>query len=180
MKILILGHARHGKDTVAEILRDQHGFNFVSSSWFAAERVMLPYFESFRFKTLEECLIGKRVFRAYDNVDECFEDRVNFRDIWHQQIAEYNSPDKSRLPREILEEADIYVGMRCNQEYAASKQLFDAVIWVEAFSRGSPAEPNSSFNIDKTDDMIVIDNGGSLRDLETSVAIVMEKLHASA
>lgn len=180
MKILILGHARHGKDTVAEILRDEHGFTFISSSAFAASRVMMPYFARYRFKTPSGWVIdqfrklfGKRVFRAYDSVDECFEDRVNFRDIWHQQIAAYNTPDKARLPREILEEADIYVGMRCNQEYQASKPLFDAVLWVEAFGRGLPAEPTSSFNIDKSDEMIVIDNSGTLDDLRETVATLM-------
>ena len=36
-KLLIIGHARHGKDTVAEILRDTHGYDFVSSSGMRGE-----------------------------------------------------------------------------------------------------------------------------------------------
>ena len=27
-KLLVIGHARHGKDTVSELLRDRHGFSF--------------------------------------------------------------------------------------------------------------------------------------------------------
>lgn len=174
-KFLVLGHMRHGKDTVAELLRDRHGLSFISSSWFAAERVMLPYFERFRNMRLYDEKNDRR-FRAYDSVDECFEDRVNFRDIWHQQIAAYNTPDKAKLPREILEVADMYVGMRANDEYQASKHLFDHIIWVDAFRRGLPAEPQSSFNIDRTKEMIIIDNSGSLEDLTVEVDRVMQSL----
>lgn len=33
-KLLVIGYGRHGKDTVCEILRDQHGYSFTSSSSF--------------------------------------------------------------------------------------------------------------------------------------------------
>jgi len=32
VKLMIMDHARHGKDTVCEILRDTYGFTFESSS----------------------------------------------------------------------------------------------------------------------------------------------------
>ena len=40
--IYIVGHGRHGKDTVAEILRDRFGFTFTASSWFMADKVIFP------------------------------------------------------------------------------------------------------------------------------------------
>src|SRR6185369_672766 len=43
-RIVLVGHGRHGKDTVAEMLRDEYGFSFCSSSLFCAERVMMPAF----------------------------------------------------------------------------------------------------------------------------------------
>ena len=36
-RLLILGHCRHGKDTLAEILRDEFGMTFESSSQSAAD-----------------------------------------------------------------------------------------------------------------------------------------------
>lgn len=150
-KILLLGHGRHGKDTVAEILRDDYGFTLVSSSWFAAERVMMPYFGS-----------------TYANVEECFADRHNGenRAIWYNQIQAYNSPDKARLAREILEVADIYVGMRSAAEFAVARDLFDLIIWVDASGRGMPLEGRDSFDIDQEPGMFVIENNGSLEDLK--------------
>jgi hypothetical protein len=155
-KLLILGHARHGKDTVAEILRDNHGLSFASSSLFLAERIMLPYFES----------IGE----PYASLEECYADRGNHRATWHNQIAAYNTPDKARLPREILEVADAYVGMRSDAEFAASRELFDHVVWVDASGRGLSPEDRSSFNITQTPDMYLIENNGTLEDLEGAVA----------
>lgn len=154
-KILILGHARHGKDTFAEMLSAKCGLSFVPSSLFCAEKVMLPYFA------------GQGVF--YNSVTECFNDRVNHRATWHQQIARYNTPDKAKLAREVLAIADMYVGMRCNQEYEASRPLFDHVVWVDASGRGLPPEPADSFNIRQRDDMYVVQNNWGLEELEDEV-----------
>lgn len=159
-KILILGHGRHGKDTVAEIIHHQYGLNYISSSLFAASRVMMPYYAS----------IG----RPYASEAECFYDRANRRAEWHEQIAAYNTPDKSRLPREILEIGDMYVGMRCRHEYAASRYLFDAVCWVDATARRIPKEGKDSFNIDYRDNMWLINNDGDLSALERRVEDFMQ------
>ena len=36
-KLLVIGHGRHGKDTVCEILRDEFGYTFESSSQFCSK-----------------------------------------------------------------------------------------------------------------------------------------------
>ena len=36
-KLLVIGHGRHGKDTVCEILRDHYGYTFESSSQFCSK-----------------------------------------------------------------------------------------------------------------------------------------------
>lgn len=146
MKILILGHGRHGKDTVAEYLRDHHRLSFRSSSLFLAETVVRP------------ALVAHGL--VYDTLDACYEDRVNHRCLWRDIILAYNTDDLSRLARAVLEVSDCYVGMRSIEEYRASRRLFDVVMWVDAAARGLPDDPSLSIGFEP--DMVLIDNNGSL------------------
>lgn len=162
-KLLILGFARHGKDTVAEILRDQHGFSFRSSSYFLAELVCRPY------------LAERGV--TYDSLEACYEDRVNYRAEWHDAIATWNAEDPALLSKEILKVADIYVGMRSIREYEAAKQLYDDVWWVDATDRGLPPEDQSSMNLMFIPgEMRRIDNNGTLEDLRRTVNEALKEL----
>lgn len=151
-RLLILGHARHGKDTVAELLRDNHGYTFASSSYFLAEVAVRP------------ALAAKGI--TYHTLDECYADRVNHRAAWYDAISEYNGEDPSRLAKAILAEHAIYVGMRSNREYEAARPLFDAVLWVNAYERTGMAEPRSSMDIDYDPTcMVRVENNGSPQDL---------------
>lgn len=123
-KILILGHGRHGKDTVAEILEGMLGFKFISSSY-ACLHVIKPVLMAARPES----------YGMYTPDEEIYEDRINCRDLWKEAITLVNTPDKAHLTKLVLEQADMYVGMRCNEEFLASKDLFDLVIWVDAFER---------------------------------------------
>lgn len=114
--LLILGHTQHGKDTLAELLRTLYGMSFVSSSIAAYEAAVKPALEA----------IG--VF--YPDSATAFADRFSYRPEWKAAISVYNTPDKSRLSKAILEANQIYVGMRCKDEYAVAKKLFDLVLWV--------------------------------------------------
>ena len=155
-KILVLGHARHGKDTVGEILRDRYGLTFESSSFFLAAKVVRPEME--------------RRGITYGSLDECYADRVNHRALWREIIGEYNGKDPSLLARSILEVADMYVGMRTQREYVAAIPLFDVIVWVDASGRGVPPEGRDSMTIEydqKT--MKTINNDGTLADLEREV-----------
>lgn len=152
IKLMILGYARHGKDTVAEILRDEHGVTFTSSSFAAAEKVMVPYFR------------GKDII--YANLDECYADRVNHRQDWFEQISGYNTPDKARLAREIYAVSSTYVGIRCVHELDAIRKegLYDYSIWVDR-SKHEPPESKASNTV--TPDMAnyILDNNGTLEEL---------------
>ncbi|MDR7061994.1 MULTISPECIES: hypothetical protein [unclassified Sphingopyxis] len=155
-RLLILGHARHGKDTVAEILRDKHGFDFRSSSFFVAEQVVRPE-------------LARRGI-VYDSLEDCYADRVNHRATWRDIIADYNEADPSRLSAAILEVADVYVGMRTHREFVASYHLFDEVAWVDASGRGVPPEGSDSMDIEYNPALMLrIDNNGALADLEAEV-----------
>ena len=155
-KILIVGYARHGKDTAAEIISKHTGLTFITSSLFACKKIIFP-------------ALGPKY--GYTTEEECFEDRVNHREEWYDLICQYNSPNKSRLCEEILAEYDIYVGMRSEHEYRASAHLFDKIIHVDA-SKRVPEESASSCTLDAAklrEDRIVVKNNGSLEDLEKDV-----------
>lgn len=161
-KLLIIGHARHGKDSMAEILQENFGLKFKSSSEAASE--------IFIYDELKEKY-------NYKTPTECFEDRVNHRAEWHQLICEYNVDDKAKLAKGILKYADCYVGMRDYREIkeCINQNLFDLIIWVDASER-LPLEDSSSFNIDKEDADIIIDNNGTYEEFENRVIRLGEAL----
>lgn len=148
MKILILGHGEHGKDTVADIVTELTGLRFESSSHAAAELAVMPHME------------------GYSSVEECFNDRRSHRQKWRDLITAYNTPDKGRLCKEIIGRCDGYVGMRCQLEYDAVRELFDYVLWVDA-SKRKPDDP--TMTIKKEPNMILIDNNGSLSECYSNV-----------
>jgi hypothetical protein len=148
---MLMGYGRHGKDTVAEYLRDKYGYTFTSSSWACAEE-LFPLF---------------KLFFGYKDVDQCFEDRHGGnRPIWHEAIKLINKGDKAYLGRKIYSENDIYVGIRCIEEFRAikRKKLFDFSIWVDR-SEVLPPEGKGSCTVTKEDAEIVLDNNGTLEDL---------------
>jgi len=154
-KLLIIGNGRHGKDTVAEILRDEYQMTFKSSSLAAAE--------IFLYDALKDKY-------NYQTPEECFEDRANHRPEWYEMICDYNNLDKAKLAKSILKEADCYVGMRDRGEIVEclKQGVFELVIWVDASDR-LPLEPASSFNIDKSCADIIIENNGTLEELVAKV-----------
>lgn len=135
-RILILGYARSGKDTFAEMfcktMSRTKGLSltFRSSSLFACEKVVLPAFR-------EKVEAGDWFTPDYNSVQECYEDRGNYRAFWYEAIKEYNAADGARLAKELLAESDIYVGMRNIAEFKAcvAQGVFDLIIWVDATSR---------------------------------------------
>jgi hypothetical protein len=160
-KFLVIGHARHGKDTFAEILEAEFGLKFESSSQSAAN--------IFIYDELKDKY-------GYTTPEECFEDRVNHRAEWKTMICDYNSPDKAKLAKAILERSDCYVGMRDYEEIAEClrQDLFEIIIWVDASER-LPLEDPSSFNIDKSVTHVIVDNNGTLEQFRERV-IRMGKL----
>lgn len=158
MKILIIGHARHGKDTLAELWRDEFGMTFCSSSMKAAE--------IFIFDELK----GKY---GYSNFEECFNDRVNHRAEWHDLICEYNKNTPSRLAREIIKDSDCYVGMRSKLEIMSCQvqSMFDLVVWVDA-SKRLPLEGSNSLDISSIFADVVLENNLGLHEFKRKANIL--------
>lgn len=132
-KILIIGHNRHGKDTVAEFIEEFTGMSFKSSSEMAAE--------IFIYDELKDKY-------GYTSFMECFEDRMNHRSEWFDMIKEYNKFDKARLAKEILNHNSMYVGMRNQEELdkCIEDGVFDMIIGV--YDPEKSLEPKDSFDID--------------------------------
>jgi dephospho-CoA kinase len=154
-RLLIVGNARHGKDTFAEMLNEYFGLKFMSSSQAAAD--------IFIYDKLKEKY-------GYKSSEECFEDRVNKRSEWYNLICEYNKEDRAKLAKGILNFADCYVGMRDKDEIdeCINQGLFDIIVWVDASDR-LPLEPKDSFNIDKSCADIIIENNGTFEEFKERV-----------
>lgn len=153
MKILILGDAQHGKDTLADLIFAEHKLLCESSSM-AALRIFL--FDTLRLK----------YGLVYDSLEDAYEDRVNHRSKWFDEIKEYNREDKTRLAREILETSDIYIGMRSIDELKQAKKegLFD--LYLGVFDYRKPREDSSSNTIDVFEHSdIVLMNNTTIEDL---------------
>lgn len=153
MKLLIIGEARHGKDTCAEYFRDKFGMTFESSSEASLEIFLFDKLkDEFGYKTIDDAIKHK---------NESEEMRVR----WFNEIAEYNTPDKTRLARGILERTDAYVGMRREEELMACKKenLFDLIIWIDATGR-IKSEDNKSCTVTKDLADIIIENKTTLED----------------
>lgn len=169
-RLMIMGHARHGKDTVCNIMEELYGLRWVSSSWKCAEKVICRILSDEHFAkefldTLQEDLRAKMIadIRDYnqrwsmvvhgtrlvkelpDFVDWAYSVRADYRQLWYQAIRWYNWGDATKLCREIMDEADAYCGIRDARELTAiwNSDLLDDVIWVDASQRLQPEDPKS-------------------------------------
>ena len=161
-KLLVIGHGRHGKDTVCEILRDKYGYSFESSSKFCSQ---LFIYDDLKDKY------------GYANEEECYADRHNHRAEWYNAICDYNSGDGARLGRAIFDTHTIYCGLRNKREYFAMKNtgVFDYAIWVDR-SDHLPLESTDSMSLEQWMADYTIDNNGTLEELEFNVSNLINYL----
>jgi hypothetical protein len=162
-KLLVVGHARHGKDTVCEILASDYGFTFESSSRFCSK---LFIFDQLKSKY------------GYANEEECYADRMNHRSEWFSLIQEFNREDKAKLGKAIFDEYDIYCGLRNNEEFEAmdSQKVFNFSVWVDR-SKVLPLEPFESMTLNRNRMMLEVDNNGTLDDLKANVSKLIDKIN---
>ena len=164
-KLLIIGNARHGKDTVCDILRDTFEYSFRSSSDFCAEK--------FIYSELKDKY-------GYTTYEQCFLDRHNHRSEWYDMIHAYCKDDYARLGREIFAENKIYCGLRNKAEFHAMRNtgVFDYAIWVDR-SDHLPQEDKSSMTLEPWMSDYVIDNNGTLSDLQRNTVELITRLVAN-
>lgn len=172
MKYIVTGHARHGKDTVCEMLAKHYELTHCASSIKANE---LFIFDKLKKKY------------HYETALDCFNDRVNHRKEWFDLIVEYNSPSLARLGKSIFQYHDIYCGIRNKKELDELKRYFNQpdyfginllVFWIDASDRLPPEDANS-MSVTRKDADFVIDNNGDLDALERAVLQTMRNLRNS-
>jgi hypothetical protein len=154
-KICIIGHARHGKDTVANILCDMFGYKHLSSSMAASD--------IFLYEALKDKY-------GYRSKEECFEDRVNHRKEWFDMICEYNQNNPGRLASEIMQIANIYTGMRSSRELKSCLENGTFEIVLGVYDPRFELEDSSSFDIDLwKESHLIVSNSGTIEDLENKI-----------
>ena len=163
-KLLVIGHGRHGKDTVCEILRDEYGYTFESSSQFCSKLFIYD-----KLKTKYN----------YSSEEECYADRHNHRAEWYNAICDYNVPDAATLGREMFDAYDIYCGLRNKREFFAMQNtgVFDYCIWVDRSDR-LPLESHKSMSLEQWMSDFTIDNNGDLSELSFNIHKLMNHLHS--
>lgn len=158
MKILIISHQHQvGKSTVAEMICQVNGMTYSDSS--------IAALDIFLFDVL-----ASKYGLKYKTKLDAYNDRVNHREKWYNEIREYNKEDKTRLAKDILSRYDIYVGMRDRQEVeeCINQGVFDMIIAV--IDPQKIKEPIASNTVDvyKYAD-IIINNNGSIGELHNKV-----------
>ena len=161
-KLLVIGHGRHGKDTVCEILRDKYNYTFESSSKFCSK---LFIYDNLKDKY------------NYKDEEQCYADRHNHRAECYNAICDYNNPDAATLGREMFKEYDIYCGLRNKREFFAMQNtgVFDYAIWVDR-SEHLPPENKDSMSLEQWMADYTIDNNRDLNGLMFNTYQLMEHL----
>ena len=160
-KLLIVGHGRHGKDTVCEML-EAYEYTFQSSSKFCSEL--------FIFEDLKDQY-------NYKDEEECYVDRHNHRTEWYNMIHNYCKEDLAKLGRNLFDKHDIYCGLRNKREFFAMQNtgVFDYCIWVDR-SNHLEAEATDSMSLEQWMSDFTIDNNGTLEDLKFNLDQLMNYL----
>jgi hypothetical protein len=162
--LIIAGHARCGKDTVAERIIDMFGISFSSSSWMACQL--------FIFGTLSHKF-------GYKTAEECFDDRGNHRKLWFDLIVAYNTPKLDKLADKIFEKHPVYCGIRNKDELDVIIQNRKVIVlWVDASER-HPPENSESMTVTKDYGQVHIDNNSDLKNLYKQIDFIVPKLNIS-
>lgn len=160
MKILVLGYRGSGKDEFAKILSEKTGLKYTNVSIKASEEFIKQGMES---------------IKVYETVLDCYNDRDNYRDCWFRLFNQYTEKDKSRFVKKVLEDYDIYAGLRDKEQVLTSLHLFDVIVWTDASERVG-VEDESSCNV--TPDLAdhIIDNNGTFLEFLEEIDKFVDKI----
>lgn len=110
MKMIINGHAQHGKDYLAAAVAQELGMRHLTASMWFAEKHMMPAFP------------GK-----WSCVEEAFQDRKNRRTLWYEMMR----VDAPNWQLDFMEHSDIFTGHRSVSEHNQMRQAMgDGVLSI--------------------------------------------------
>ena len=160
MKLIVNGHAQHGKDTVADMLADRFKLNKLNASMYIAEKVIMPALPN-----------------VYSCVEECYKDRVNWRDLWFQflRFKVYHHQD---FWVEFMKNSDVFCGHRSIDEFNYMLSAVECrTVWVHDPRKPMEAESSNEFqDMDlayRQHDFVII-NDSTLEDLRERVRLLGE------
>lgn len=159
-KILVLGHARHGKDTVAERLAERLNISYTPASLIAAE------------------LIYDKFPVTFNSPEDAYNKRAQYRTVWFDTIAERCERNKTFLADLVFETNLIYAGTRAKDELDAIITKYKPIIiWVDASERCSPEHPDS-MQIEYRRGWLRLTNNSTEEDLLKKVDLLVDQLLA--
>jgi len=166
MKLLIIGHGRHGKDTVCDLMTEMYGLRCTSVSKAMSEEVYQH--------------AGRDM--DYDDSASFYADRHNHRQLWYETIRDitWNQPEVVGVSA-LNGGYDVLNGVRSRVEFDAIKAtgLYDYVVWVDASSR-LPDVVDGTMELTKEDADYVIDNNGTLLKLWSATRVILAKLNSTS
>lgn len=166
-KLMLMGSGRHGKGTFCDIALRYFGITSLSSSRYACD--------TFLFDKIKDRF-------GYATADECYADRHRddaMRELWYQEIFDFNTPNRDRLGRGIFALAPIYDGVRDDLEFGELKSAgaFDLSVWIDA-SKRVPPEPSSSIKVTADHADVILTNNGTPAEFVAKVHAFLSLLKA--
>lgn len=149
-KLIINGHAQHGKDYLADAVAEEFGLQKLNSSMWFAETVLMPAFPN-----------------TYSCVEHAYKDRVNHRALWYQMML-YGDWQKK-----FMEHSDIFCGHRNIEEHQEMQSIGCLSIWVEWVGRSKEPPSSSQWQseelIKENHDLILEHNGFGTASMLSSI-----------
>lgn len=160
LKIIVVGHAEHGKDEVASILELELGLMNISATHILVHNIVPQSFLNDIGLSREELELNKGQYRKQ---------LFNF-------VRQYNKSKnrESSFIEYVLSASDIYTGVRAKEELQGAKDRAKelgwnlVVIWVDA-SKRKPLENKEIMSIEPDMADIIIDNNSDKNTLYKKV-----------
>ena len=163
MNIMILGHKYHGKTAVAQIMKNRFNILF--------EDTTLSLLDITKDYVVKAESSGQMSWAKF--LGQYYNNKDSVRHIMVEALADYNKINPARFINEQYTKSDIYAGCRSQEEYNAAKPVIDFTLWV----RDNRKEENDpTMKIQYEPHMIVIDNSGTLLQLEANTKKVLYNL----
>lgn len=159
-KLIINGHARHGKDFLADHVADATGLVKLNASMWFAEKVLLPAFP-----------------QVYPCVEAAYLDRVNRREMWYQMMR------LGGWQQEFMKHSDVFSGHRNIEEHQKMVSQLGPEnvlrVWIRWEGKDAEAPASSQWqsftDIEENHDVLLTHHGNRISEMVATVKEAMER-----